>query len=314
MGDQPAGLTPPGPEGTPRAPERRPYRRHRPSHALPIVLGIVLGAAAIAIAVVVLRSSGDDASAGTTGQASTAVALPTLKVVFPEGFTREEMAARIGAVNRIAREERDLDTSLVPKEYLVETSRSPIPAEFGATKKRLPLEGFLFPATYEFTPRTTSKQLVDLQLAAFRRAWEQIDLTYAEERNLTPYDVLIIASLIEAEVKVPKERALVAAVIYNRLRAGMTTGIDAAIRYGLDIPPDEPITQSQLDTPNPYNTRLNHGLPPTPIGNPGLASMKAAAKPAAVDYLYYARKQDCKTHFFTASKAEFDAFLAGARC
>ncbi len=133
------------------------------------------------------------------------------------------MAARIGAVNRIAREERDLDTSLVPKEYLVETSRSPIPAEFGATKKRLPLEGFLFPATYEFTPRTTSKQLVDLQLAAFRRAWEQIDLTYAEERNLTPYDVLIIASMIEAEVRVPKERALVAAVIYNRLRAGMTT-------------------------------------------------------------------------------------------
>ena len=131
------------------------------------------------------------------------------------------MAARIGAVNRIAREERDLDTSLVPKEYLVETSRSPIPAEFGATKKRLPLEGFLFPATYEFTPRTTSKQLVDLQLAAFRRAWEQIDLTYAEERNLTPYDVLIIASMIEAEVRVPKERALVAAVIYNRLRAGM---------------------------------------------------------------------------------------------
>ena len=176
MDDQPAGLTPPGPERTPRAPERRPYRRHRPSHALPIVLGIVLGAAAIAIAVVVLRSSGDDASAGTTGQASTAVALPTLKVVFPEGFTREEMADRIGAVNRIAREERDLDTSLVPKEYLVETSRSPIPAEFGATKKRLPLEGFLFPATYEFTPRTTSTQLVDLQLAAFRRAWGQVDL------------------------------------------------------------------------------------------------------------------------------------------
>ena len=120
--------------------------------------------------------------------------------------------------------------------------------------------------------------------------------------------------MIEAEVRVAKERALVAAVIYNRLRAGMTLGIDSTIRYGLDIPPDESITQSQLEQENPYNTRLNTGLPPTPIGNPGLASMKAAAKPAAVDYLYFARKKDCKTHFFTESQEEFLAFLDGPRC
>ena len=81
------------------------------------------------------------------------------------------------------------------------TASMTIPAEFGAEKKRLPLEGFLFPATYEFTPKTTSGQLVDLQLTAFRRAWSRVDLSYAEKRNLTAYDVLIIASLIEAEVK-----------------------------------------------------------------------------------------------------------------
>ena len=314
MDDRSPGLTPEARERPPAAPERRAYRRHRPSHALPIVLGILLGAAAIAIAVVVLRSSADDSAAATTSADTPVSALPTLKIVFPEGFTREEMARRIGAVNRIAKEERGLETALVPKEYLAETRRSSIPAEFGAEKKRLPLEGFLFPATYEFTTKTTAGELVGLQLVAFRRAWSQVDLRAAEKRNLTPYDVLIIASMIEAEVRVAKERALVAAVIYNRLRAGMTLGIDSTIRYGLDIPPDESITQSQLEQENPYNTRRNTGLPPTPIGNPGLASMKAAAKPAAVDYLYFARKKDCRTHFFTESQEEFLAFLDGPRC
>jgi UPF0755 protein len=276
------------------------------------VLGILLGAAAIGIAVVVLRSSADDGPATT--EQSTVAALPTLKIVFPEGFTRAEMAERIRVVNRIAREKRKLETSLSPREYLVETKSSPIPAEFGASEKQTTLEGFLFPATYEFTPETTASRLVDLQLAAFRKAWASVDLTYAKKRNLTPYDVLTIASMIEAEVRVPKERALVAAVVYNRLKAGMSLGIDATLRYGLDIPPNKSITQSQLEDKTPYNTRIHTGLPPTPIGNPGLASMKAAAKPASVDYVYYARKKDCKSHFFTASKAEFDAFVAGPRC
>ena len=102
--DDPPGLTPEARERPPAAPERREYRRHRPSHALPIVLGILLGAAAIAIAVVVLRSSGDDSAAATTSADTPVPALPTLKIVFPEGFTREEMARRIGAVNGIAKE------------------------------------------------------------------------------------------------------------------------------------------------------------------------------------------------------------------
>jgi peptidoglycan lytic transglycosylase G len=115
-------------------------------------------------------------------------------------------------------------------------------------------------------------------------------------------------------VSVPKERRLVSAVIHNRLRRGMPLGIDATLRYGLGIPPDESITQSDLESTNPYNTRVHEGLPPTPINNPGLAAMKAAAKPAGVDFLYYARKEDCESHFFTASFAEFETFLAGPRC
>ena len=109
------------------------------------------------------------------------------------------------------------------------------------------------------------------------------------------------------------ERRLVAAVIYNRLRLGMPLGIDATIRYGLNIPPTQAILQSQLETPSPYNTRCSTctGLPPTPIGNPGLASMQAAAHPAKTDYLYCVRKADCKSHFFTADLDEFNNYPRG---
>jgi UPF0755 protein len=107
----------------------------------------------------------------------------------------------------------------------------------------------------------------------------------------------------------------VAAVIYNRLRDGMPLGIDATIRYGLDIPPTQAILQSQLDSDNPYNTRKFGGLTPTPIGNPGLASIQAAAHPADVNYLYFVRKPDCKSHFFTASEREFENYTrAGLQC
>ena len=94
----------------------------------------------------------------------------------------------------------------------------------------------------------------------------------------------------------------------------MPLGIDATLRYGLDISPDESIRQSDLESNNPYNTRKRKGLPPTPINNPGLAAMRAAANPADVDYLYYARKEDCKSHFFTESFEEFETFLGGPRC
>src|SRR5204862_8200281 len=157
------------------------------------------------------------------------------------------------------------------------------------------------PATCDFTAQTTSRQLVKAQLGAFARNWGEVDLGYAKSKNLTPYDVLIIASMVEKETLAPDERRLVAAVIYNRLHAHMPLGIDATLRYGLDIPPTKSILQSQLDSTSPYNTRKVPGLPPTPIANPGLASIQAAAHPAKVNYLYFVRKPDKVHHFFTAS-------------
>jgi uncharacterized YceG family protein len=131
-------------------------------------------------------------------------------------------------------------------------------------------------------------------------------MRYARSKNLTPYDVLIIASMIEKETAVPRERRLVAAVIYNRLHNRMPLGIDATIRYGLHIPGTESLTKQALRSTSPYNTRLRPGLPPTPIANPGLASIRAAANPARnVDYLYYVRKPNSLSHYFTADESDF---------
>ena len=229
--------------------------------------------------------------------------------MFPEGFTRVQMGLRVKAVAKIAERERHRPVRLAEPAYLA-ASRSAVVRCFDRTR-RTNLEGFLFPATYDFLRKTTAKQLVAAQLAAFCRTWRSVDLSYARSKNLTPYDVLTIASMIEKEAAVPSERPLVAAVIYNRLHDGMQLGIDATLRYGLHIPPTESIHQSQLANQTPYNTRLHFGLPPTPISNPGLASIRAAAHPAKVNFLYFVRKPDCKSHFFTVSEQEFLAFPRG---
>jgi uncharacterized YceG family protein len=240
---------------------------------------------------------------------TTVIAMPKpFHIVFPEGFTRQLMAQRVAAVARIARRERHVKPRLASRTYLVATRRTRVPPCFRGTAHGM--EGFLFPATYEFFPKTTSAQLVDDQLGAFCANWEKLDLASAARRNLTPYDVLIIASMVEKETLSPDERQLVAAVIYNRLRAGMPLGIDATLRYGLNIAPTESIHESQLASDSPYNTRKHIGLPPTPIANPGLASMQAAAHPAKVNYLYFVRKPDKKHHFFTASYEAFQQYAA----
>jgi UPF0755 protein len=290
---------------------RRPRRSRgrllvRRVAALAVLIGLLVVAGLLAVGL----SGGDDEpdAAPTTTAPPAPPPLPILRIVFPEGFTRSQMAQRVQAVNEIAKEKRKVTTRLSPKRYLALTQRVDAPKPFTKAAKGRALEGLLFPATYEFTEKTTTKRLVDLQLEAFERAWSKVDMKYARSKNLTPYDVLIIASMVEKETVVPRERPLVAAVIYNRLKAGMPLGIDATIRYGLDIPPTEAIRQSQLETDSPYNTRLRAGLPPTPIANPGLASIQAAAHPKRVPYLFFIRKADCKSHFFTASEAEFLAY------
>jgi UPF0755 protein len=286
----------------PRPPKRTPrsvvYRRRF------VALAVLV--AGFAIVWFIVSSFGGN---GKSKPATTAATAPRpFKVVFPEGFTRSQMSERVGAVAGIAKHERGRTPALTARAYLAGTSKPRREPSFG--RKRYPLEGFLFPATYDFTIHTTSAQLIAQQLDAFRKNWAKVNLRYARSKNLTSYDVLTIASMVESETAAPEERQLVAAVIYNRLHLQMALGIDATLRYGLRIPPTEPIHQSQLDSKNPYNTSHKPGLPPTPISNPGLASIQAAAHPAHVDFLYYVRKPDKKHHFFTASYAAFQAYKA----
>jgi UPF0755 protein len=298
--ERPPEVMPPQPRPPRRTPRSVVYRRRL------VALGVL--AAGFALAWFAVGRIG-----GGSSKPSPTVALPPrpFRVVFPEGFTREQMAARITTVAKIAEHERGKKPKLDAARYLAATIRPRRVPGFGS--KRLPLEGFLFPATYDFTIRTTSAQLAGKQLQAFQRDWAKLNLGYARSRNLTPYDVLTIASMVEAETAAPEERQLVAAVIYNRLHLRMPLGIDATLRYGLHIPPTESIHQSQLESPSPYNTSPlsgHTGLPPTPIANPGLASMQAAAHPAHVDYLYFVRKPDKEHHFFTASLTAFERYKA----
>ncbi|HEX4323801.1 MAG TPA: endolytic transglycosylase MltG [Gaiellaceae bacterium] len=262
--------------------------------------GALVGVCAVLLAAAVAGCGGSREAAPPT---TTVRQLRQFRVVFPEGFTRVQMAARTGVVAKIAAREAHRKVKLSRKAYLEATAHERSIPGFGAEK--LALEGFLFPDTYDFDRTSTSAQLVKAQLQEFTSKWSTVDLAYARSKNLTPYDVLTIASMVEGEAQVPSERPLVAAVIYNRLHAHMSLGIDATLRYGLHIPPTQSLTDSELHSDNPYNTRNRPGLPPTPINNPGLAALEAAAHPAKVDYLYFVRKPDHKHHYFTANYQDF---------
>ena len=284
------------------------YRRRRPSRrqvrlrrlvAVGAVLAVLAGGAWAGASLV----RGDEEPPPTT---QAIPALKRLRIIFPEGFTVREMADRVAAVREIAIARRNVTPRLMRSGYVQAVAAARPPRPFRKDWGGRSLEGFLFPATYEFSQFTLSEKLVRDQLRAFQRQWNRIDLRYARSKNLTPYDVLIIASMVEKEAVAARERPLVAAVIYNRLREGMVLGIDATIRYGRNVPGTESLKQSDIESDSPYNTRRRAGLPPTPIANPGLASIRAAARPAKVDYLFFVRKPDGVHHFFTASQSEFD--------
>jgi UPF0755 protein len=223
----------------------------------------------------------------------------TIRVTLPEGLSRKETAKTIKQAG-------------LTGDYLAASKRSPAlnPRSYGAPRRTPSLEGFLFPATYELKPGAAASRLVRDQLTAFRRTLGQIDLKGAKRRQLTRYDVVIIASMIEREASIDKDRPLISAVIQNRLKQGIPLGIDATIRYDLDNF-SRPLRVSELKRDTPFNTRTRQGLPPTPIGNPGLASLKAAARPAKVGFLYYVVKPCGNgTHTFSSTDAAFQRDVA----
>jgi uncharacterized YceG family protein len=218
-----------------------------------------------------------------------------VKVVIPEGQTRVQIA-------QTARRDG------LKGSYLTASKRAPNfpPSHYGAPAGTPNLEGFLFPATYELDKGAPVSELVQEQLVAFSERFGETAIHRAKALKLTPYQLLIVASMIEREAELPHDRPLVAAVIYNRLRLGMALGIDATIRFALNDY-DKPLTEAQLHIDSPYNTRTHKGLPPTPISNPGTETIEAAAHPANVKYLYYVAGADgCGDLVFANTSSEFE--------
>jgi uncharacterized YceG family protein len=220
-----------------------------------------------------------------------------LNVTVPEGRSRRELAPQVRAAG-------------VRGSYLDASVSSPEldPAAYGA-KDAEDLEGFLFPDTYELPRGAGARALVKKQLAAFKREWAQVERSGAAS-EYTPYETLVVASLVEREAQLDRERPLIAGVIYRRLEQREILGIDATTRFATGNF-TRPLTKAELDDPSPYNTRYNQGLPPGPIGNPGRESLRAAARPRDTGALYYVVKPGtCGEHAFSKTSAEFNQDVA----
>jgi UPF0755 protein len=219
---------------------------------------------------------------------------PTVTVTIPEGYRVEQIADRLA--EELGLSQRGFIGAATSGEfelppYLPEGTKT--------------VEGFLFPETYELPESAAVDDVITRQLEQFRVVAQELPWGRAQELGVTPYEVVIIASLIEEEARIPEDRPKVAAVIYNRLAQGMNLQIDATVLYALPRH-KERLTYEDLETPSPYNTYLHPGLPPTPIASPGLASLEAALQPADANYLYYVVIDDSGRHVFTAS---YEAFL-----
>jgi UPF0755 protein len=247
-------------------------------------------------------------SLGSSGHVGSATGPAFGKVVIPEGETRPQIA-RIAAAEGLT------------GSYTAASRRSPLlnPADYGAPRGTPDLEGFLFPATYDMNAGAPVSRLVAEQLLAFRQRFGPALVRRAQALHVTPYQLLTVASMIEREAKTARDRPLIAAVIYNRLGRGIPLGVDATIYYALALRKgvaayEQELTEAQLHIHSPYNTRIHPGLPPTPISNPGMASIEAAAHPASVPYLYYVAAADgCGEHVFSTTYAQFERNAAAYR-
>jgi UPF0755 protein len=171
------------------------------------------------------------------------------------------------------------------------------------------MEGYLFPDTYEFYVGMQASSAINKLLETFHYRITEDMIVQAENLGMTLDDIITVASLIEKEAANDAERSTIASVIYNRINNGMVLGIDAAVLYPYKDHEGAP-TGTMLAAEDPYNTRIYPGLTPTPICNPGLASIKAALYPEASGYLYYALDTESGTHRFFNNETEFNNFVA----
>ena len=219
-----------------------------------------------------------------------------LSFTIPEGLTTAEI------IERLADPDKGLGLDAAVMKELLDSGQ--VRSRYqpaGSTST----EGILLPETYRVDAEATEQQVLTIMVETLDATLAGLEVESAQERfNLTPYEILIVASLIEEEARVPEERPKMARVMYNRLKAGIALGIDATSRYEAEIAGRD---RSDIDftSDSPYNTRRRAGLPPTPIASPGRASIEAALNPADGPWIYYVLEDEEGHHFFTDSNDEF---------
>ncbi len=227
-----------------------------------------------------------------------------LSFTIPEGWSIQQMATYFEAQGFFPA------TEFIAAASTVDRSKYPwLPAD-------LPhLEGFLYPDTYKLNgDQITAQAVVNQMLQRF----EQLALPlYEQQRNQTQLDLrewVTLASIVEKEAVVANERQTIAGVFVRRLEEGLPLGADPTVEYGLGIrqTADQPLTLAQVNTPSPYNTYINPGLPPTPIASPGIASLQATLNPEDTPYLYFVARYD-GTHVFSRTLSEHEAAQAAIR-
>jgi len=221
-------------------------------------------------------------------------AVITHPVTIPEGFTNEDIAdllSRRGLVNKL--------------QFLSLTTESALLSKYGISGPSL--EGYLYPDTYLFARGLSASKTID---AMVKRFWQVVGPLKGrvEDQGMKIEEVVILASIVEKETGSPKERPTIASVFLNRLRRRMRLESDPTVIYGLkDF--DGNLTRKDLSKHTPYNTYRIRGLPPGPIANPGLESIKAVLYPARTDYLYFVSKND-GSHYFSKTLSEHNRAVA----
>jgi UPF0755 protein len=234
-----------------------------------------------------------DALAALLGQEPTNT-VAFVSVTFPEGSWLTEYADIL-----------DRETHISGNEFERLATSGEIRSKYQPNNVKT-LEGLLFPSTYQIVKKDDARSVTKRLVAQFEAEVGKLDMAIVRSMGIDPYEMVIVASMVELESRIPEERPKVARVIYNRLSEGMPLGIDATILYALGER-KKTLTQSDLAIDSPYNTREVSGLPPTPIGAPGRDALRAAAAPSEGDWLYYVLSDCDGRHAFSES---YDDFLA----
>lgn len=224
-------------------------------------------------------------------------------ITLPPGLTIEEMAERIDEDRELPFSGDDFQAELVLGDH--RSRYAPTPGELGDVIE--PFEGLLFPDTYALFETSRPAELIEEQIAAFDDTLDELGYDAAQERwGLTPYELVVVASLIEEEAKIPEDRAKISRVIHNRIQEAWRLEIDATVIYATGG--DREITAADLEFDSPYNTRLNEGLPPTPISTPSRASLEAAMNPVDGPWMYYVLTDPSGAHSFAEHEWEFEEY------